>query len=169
MIPSTQHPLLFLDVDGPLIPFGATREPYPEGYPTYRPQKAGANPLLARVDPALGPRLLALPCDLVWATTWESEANDCLAPLLGLPQLPAVTWPDPSDEPEPAGLHWKTRTLINWATDRPFAWLDDEITDNDRVWVEAHHPARTLLHRIDHRYGITDADFTALEAWLRKT
>lgn len=78
MIRSVPRPLLFLDVDGPLIPFGATREQYPEGYPTYSPQEAGANPLLARVNPALGPRLLALPCDLVWATTWESEANECL-------------------------------------------------------------------------------------------
>jgi hypothetical protein len=78
-----------------------------------------------------------------------------------------VTWPEPSDEPEPAGLHWKTRTLVDWAADRPFAWLDDEITDADRAWAKAHHPARTFLHRVDHRYGITDADFAALETWFR--
>jgi hypothetical protein len=51
-------------------------------------------------------------------TTWKSEANECLAPLLGLPQLPVVTWPKPSDEPEP---------LVDWAAGRPFAWLDDEM------------------------------------------
>ncbi|MFI0895132.1 HAD domain-containing protein [Streptomyces sp. NPDC020983] len=162
MVPRVR-PILFLDVDGPLIPFGATREQYPDGYPTYVPQEAGANPLLARVAPALGPRLLALPCDLVWATTWESEANECLAPLLGLPQLPVVTWPEPSDEPELAGLHWKTRTLVEWAADHPFAWLDDEITDADRTWANAHHPSRTLLHRVDHRHGLPAADFADLE------
>jgi len=167
VILSAQRPLLFLDVDGPLIPFGATREQYPEGYPTYVPQEAGANPLLARVNPALGPRLLALPCDLVWATSWETEANECLAPLLGLPRLSVVTWPEPPDKPAPAGLHWKTPTLLDWSAGRPFAWLDDEITDSDRAWVEALHPTRTLLQRIDHCHGITDADFTALEAWLR--
>jgi hypothetical protein len=169
MRPSAQRPLLFLDVDGPLIPFGATREQYPEGYPTYTygGREAGGNPLLARVDPALGPRLLALPCDLVWATTWESEANECLGPLLGLPRLPVVVWPEPSDKPEPGGLHWKTRTLLDWAAGRPFVWLDDEITDTDRVWAEAHHPARTLLLRVDHCHGITDADIGALDAWLR--
>ncbi|SEG95222.1 hypothetical protein SAMN05216223_13272 [Actinacidiphila yanglinensis] len=167
MISSEQRPLLFLDVDGPLIPFGATREQYPQGYPTFVPQGPGANPLLARVDPALGPRLLALPCDLVWATTWESEANDSLTPLLGLPRLPVVTWPEPSDGPEPAGLHWKTRTLVDWSAGRPFAWLDDEITDRDRVWVEARHPARSLLHRVDPRRGITDADLATVEAWLQ--
>ncbi|WP_405583555.1 HAD domain-containing protein [Streptomyces sp. NBC_01190] len=167
MIVSPPQPILFLDVDGPLIPFGATREQCPDGYPTYSPQEAGGNPLLARVDPTLGPRLLALPCDLVWATTWESEANECLAPLLGLPQLPVVTWPEPSEKPEPYGLHWKTRALLDWAAGRPFAWLDDEITDADRTWAEVHHPSRTFLHRVDHRHGLSAADFGALEKWLR--
>ncbi|MYS23646.1 MULTISPECIES: HAD domain-containing protein [unclassified Streptomyces] len=162
-----RRPLLFLDVDGPLIPFGGAREQYPRGYPTYTQTEAGANPLLARVDPALGPRLLGLPCDLVWATTWGSEANECLAPLLGLPQLPQVTWPEPSEEDERGGLHWKTRGLLLWAAGRPFAWLDDEITDTDRAWVAAHHPTRALLHRVDHRHGLTDADFAALDEWLR--
>ncbi|MET9218588.1 HAD domain-containing protein [Streptomyces sp. NPDC003300] len=166
MLAPPPRPLLFLDVDGPLIPFGATREEYPDGYPTYVPQEAGANPLLARVDPALGRKLLALPCDLVWATTWEAEANECLAPLLGLAQLPVVTWPEPSEERNPSGLHWKTRTLLDWAAERPFAWLDDEISDADRTWAQAHHPARTLLHRVDHRHGLTDTDLAAVAMWL---
>ncbi|NJP44596.1 hypothetical protein [Actinacidiphila epipremni] len=53
MTGAARRPLLFLDVDGPLIPFGATREQLPDGYPTYVPQGAGANPLLARVDPGV--------------------------------------------------------------------------------------------------------------------
>ncbi|WP_240634728.1 MULTISPECIES: hypothetical protein [Streptomyces] len=165
-----QRPLLFLDVDGPLIPFGAGPELYPHGYPTYRtgprPQAAEANPLLARINPAHGPRLAALACDLVWATTWMADANECVAPLIGLPQLPLVVWPDPSDEDERGGLHWKTRPLVDWAVGRAFVRVDDEITDADRAWVAAHHPARALLHRVDHRHGLRDADFAALEEWL---
>jgi hypothetical protein len=38
------RPLLFLDVDGPFVPFGATREQRPDGYPTYLPREADANP-----------------------------------------------------------------------------------------------------------------------------
>ncbi|MFE2377326.1 HAD domain-containing protein [Streptomyces sp. NPDC059398] len=167
MTGSPLRPLLFLDVDGPLIPFGATRDEYPDGYPTYLRPDAGANPLLARVDPALGERLTALPCELVWATTWENAANEYLAPLLGLPPLPVVSWPEPAADDWRRGLHWKTRALVDWSGGRPFAWLDDEITENDRAWVEAHHPARTLLRHIDPRHGLTDADFTALDAWLR--
>ncbi|MEU3566011.1 hypothetical protein [Kitasatospora sp. NPDC006786] len=190
------RPLLFLDVDGPLIPFG---DPPPGGYPTYRspyvpPGTAmGGNPLIARVNPELGPRLLSLPGEPVWATTWLEDANECLAPWLGLPRLPVVDWPvddtgamDAPDAPDtldapattdrpditnwpdgPDGLHWKTRALVAWADGRPFAWVDDEITEPDRRWVAAHSPARALLHRVDPRRGLTEADFTALDAWLR--
>ena len=49
-----------------------------------------SDPLLVRVDPALGSRLLALGCHLIWATTWMEEANECIAPLLGLPALPLL-------------------------------------------------------------------------------
>src|SRR4051812_11032539 len=93
---AAERPILFLDVDGPLIPFGeGAREPLThEG-----------NPLLGRLDPTVGPRLLALPCDPVWATTWRHEANDTIAPLLGLPRLPVVDWPK-GDAPAPRGLHW---------------------------------------------------------------
>ncbi len=61
------------------------------------------NPLLAGLDAEHGRRLAALPADLVWATTWMAEANEVLAPRLGLPQLPVVGWPD--DEGNGGRLH----------------------------------------------------------------
>lgn len=169
---SGQRPLLFLDVDGPLIPFGAP----PEQYPTYRfdlsSPPAGSNPLLARINPENGPRPAALPCDLVWATTWMSDANECVSPRLGLPDLAVVDWPESSDldeQDERDGLHRKTRALADWAAGRPFVRVDDEITDADRVWVRAHHRAPALLHRVDPRQGLADTDYTVLTEWLRKT
>lgn len=104
---------------------------------------------------------------LVWATTWMSDANECIAPWLGLPQLPVVMWPDPSDEGGRDGLHWKTRDLLRWAAGRPFAWVDDEITDADRTWIEAQHPGPALPYRIDPRQGIASKDLAALDRWLR--
>ncbi|SOD85596.1 HAD domain-containing protein [Streptomyces sp. Ag109_G2-15] len=160
--------LLFLDVDGPLIPFGAADRAYPV-YDSVRalPPDAAGHPLLNRVDPALGGRLAALGCELVWATTWMDDANTSLGPWLGLPPLPVVEWPD-EDEP-PGLLHWKTRPLVAWAAGRPFVWIDDELTEADRSWVAVHHPGPALLHRVDHRYGLTETDFEALREWLHST
>jgi hypothetical protein len=191
--------LLFLDIDGTLLPFGAG--PYPLYEPRFRPPDAApgrppdgssgtdrpppdsvtgrplpgaltGHPLLTRVNPAFGARLTSLGCELVWATTWGEDANTGLAPWLGLPRLPLVDWPDPDDEDreddgEGAGsLHWKTRPLVSWAAGRPFVWVDDEISEADRSWVAAHHPARALLHRVDHQVGLTERDFAVLEEWL---
>ncbi|MEV4104234.1 hypothetical protein AB0J42_28635 [Nonomuraea sp. NPDC049649] len=54
-----------------------------------------------------------------------------------------------------------------WADQRPFAWVDDEITDADRDWVSAHHPGRSFLHHVPSPRGLTDDDFITLERWLR--
>ena len=157
--------LLFLDVDGTLLPFGAG--PYPVYEPAFPlPSAAADHPLLSRVDPALGARLASLGCELVWATTWMEDANTCLAPWLGLPQLPLVDWPDTDDEGR-SGLHWKTRALVSWAAGRPFIWVDDEITEADRVWVAGHHPGRALVRRVDAQRGLTDRDFDVIEEWVR--
>ncbi|MFD0369961.1 HAD domain-containing protein [Streptomyces sp. NPDC127114] len=176
--------LIFLDVDGPLVPFGG-----PGPYPAHAPEPPpGAHPLLHRVDPAHGSRLTALAAlggELVWATTWGEEANEVLTPRLGLPPLPVVAWPDDDDAAAGAvsdgvsvsvsdavaaagagaGLHWKTRPLAAWAAGRPYVWLDDEITPADRTWARIHHPAPALLRRVDPRTGLTEADYAAVAAW----
>ncbi|MFD8481135.1 hypothetical protein [Kitasatospora sp. NPDC059673] len=187
----SQLPLLFLDVDGPLIPFGGD----PARYRTHltgrriRELTGEANPLLSRVDPALGRQLAALPCRLVWATTWFDDANVCIAPLLGLPALPVLPdlpdLPDlpsgPSSESSPGspfdaafdaaqaayGVHWKTPAIVAHAAGGPFVWVDDEIGECDREWVAHHHPGPALLHRVDPEVGLVEGDFTVLKAWLR--
>lgn len=46
--------------------------------------------------------------------------------------------------------------------------MDDEITDADRMWVAAKHSASALLHRVDPRRGLTDADYQAVAQWLNE-
>jgi hypothetical protein len=149
--------LLFLDVDGTLLPFA----------PRIRSAADAGHPLLSRLDPADGARLRALGCSPVWATTWLDEANQVLSPRLGLPCLPVLDWSHDEEEP-PTGVHWKTPALVRWAAGRPFVWLDDEIFDADRRWIAAHHPGAALAHRVDPRSGLTGADFDAVEGWLRR-
>ncbi|MDU0253976.1 HAD domain-containing protein [Streptomyces sp. PU10] len=165
MTRSSERPLLFLDVDGPLIPFGSSagREEVPAAPSTTVDQ---GNPLLARLDPGIGARLIALGCRLVWATTWMEEANEVVAPRIGLPRLPVLERPDADAGGTPRGLHWKTRPMVEWAADRPFIWVDDEISAMDRLWVDAGHPAPSLLHQVDPAKGLNGADFSTLARWL---
>ncbi|SDS97382.1 hypothetical protein [Actinoplanes derwentensis] len=156
----TARPLIFLDVDGPLIPL---RER--QGALSGAPPDPSGHPLIHRLDPEVGRRLLALNGTLMWATTWMDAANEIVAPRLGLPYLPVVPFPD--DEWIPGnGVHWKTLTLALWADGRPFVWLDDELTDADARWVGDHHPGPALLHHVDPFTGLTGDDFTHVERWL---
>ena len=58
-MPESGSVLLFLDVDGTLLPFATPAGP---------PATADGNPLLDGLNPAHGRWLLALGCDLIWAT-----------------------------------------------------------------------------------------------------
>ncbi|MFI0738566.1 hypothetical protein ACH4PU_10785 [Streptomyces sp. NPDC021100] len=173
------RPLLFLDVDGPLNPYAAQPERRPDGYTTLRvPRDDGApargdepslrrRPLRVWLNPEHGRALLRLGYELCWATTWMADANRWIAPVLGLPELPFVDFGEALFRERPDGVHWKTAPLVEYATGRPFAWVDDEQSAADKAYVTAHHPARTLLHHVNPRIGLRNADFRALAAFAR--
>jgi hypothetical protein len=161
--PST--PILFLDVDGTLLPFGGEGMPSVPGPP--EDWTASSNPHLARVDRELGPLLTGLGCELMWATAWMHDANDVIAPLLGLPPLPVADLPAYDGDHDADNLQWKTRALVRIAAGRPFVWVDDVIGHADRWWIEVEHPGAALLHQVEPSVGLTTADFPLIAAWLR--
>lgn len=170
------RPLLLLDVDGPLNPFRSrfaglrgygSHRMWPTVWMSYRTpgSRSARRGLRVQLHPSHGARLLALPFELVWATTWMHEANTMIAPNIGLPaDLPVIEWPELFAR-DPDGLSWKTRHILDWAAGRPFAWVDDMITARDRAWVAAHHPAPALLLRIRPQQGMRARDFTTLTRW----
>jgi len=175
------RPLLLIDVDGPLNPFAAKPTRRPEGYRTYRLLPAsweraererlaasgrpGKRPVPLRVwlNPDHGPRLLELPFDLVWCTTWGDDANEWIAPRVGLPTLPVA--PLPGSRFRTDNVFWKTPAVVDWAAGRPFAWVDDDVTDADREYVARNHPGPALLITVSPFVGLADDDFEALAAW----
>ncbi|MFJ2865262.1 hypothetical protein [Kitasatospora sp. NPDC087314] len=169
-------PLLLLDVDGPLNPYAAPKTRRPDGYDTYRMlptwwadrqahrSDTRAKPLRVWLNPAHGPELLALPYELVWATTWMADANTHIGPHIGLPELPYIRWTALFGA-DPDGLHWKTRDVVAWADGRPFVWVDDELGPQDDEWIAAHHPGPALALHINPRLGLREGDFATLREW----
>jgi hypothetical protein len=79
------------------------------------------------------------------------------------PDMPSTTVPAVRERAvQSATVACRLRGLFG----RRFVWLDDEITDGDRRWVQAHHPSKALLHRVDSFVGLTDADFAVIRQWL---
>lgn len=159
-----ERPILFLDVDGTLLPFGGSGTPTAPDAPAA--WTASSNPSLERIDSSLGPLLSGLGCDLVWATAWMDDANAVIAPLLGLPRLAVADLPAYAGDIGEDRLQWKTRALVRIAHGRPFVWIDDVIGHADRSWIEAEHAGVALLHKVDSDVGVTADDLIVIAEWV---
>jgi hypothetical protein len=163
-------PILFIDVDGPLNPYNASgRAARRMGYDNRR--IFSFRVFLKRSH---GQALRNLPFELVWGTTWEDEANTYIGPRLGLPDLPVCRFEYTAPHKfsgaslrTPANVYYKTPSIVQYAEGRPFAWIDDEITDADRRYVLDHHCGPALLYWVDPAKGLANQDFEALDWWAR--
>lgn len=157
-----------LDVDGPLNPNMARPTKRPPGYQTYRyvhrtdqlvggPEARKTKGVRVWLNPAHGPQLLALAAEtgltMVWATTWEHQANRLVAPAIGLPRLPVILF----NEPMP---NWKWDAVATYADGQPIAWFDDNHHKAGRAEFEAHRAGLpTLLCHVDPTTGLLPTHF----------
>lgn len=162
----TRRPILAVDVDGVLN--AISRGEPPEGWRDTR-----ALGFRIRYNPGHGTKLLVAAeetgAELVWCTTWESQANDCIGALLGLPELPWVPM-----EPGRAGLKFseyrpfgvvKAIAMCTYAAGRPFCWLDDEPDAADAL---RSCPAPHLVVQVAEHTGLQDKHLERARTWLRE-
>jgi HAD domain in Swiss Army Knife RNA repair proteins len=104
--------------------------------------------------------------ELTWATAWEQHANSCIAPRIGLPQLPVVDFPASLVVP-PAGHIWKLPNVARAMDGRPFVWADDQFTQADLAWADDRTAGGlpTLLLACQPQTGLTQAHVDAARAW----
>ena len=147
------RPLLLLDVDGVLNPLGVREAP---GFTAHR--VGGMTVLLS---PAHGRWLTALAdrFDLVWATSWEQDADLLIADLVGIPRgLPFITFTNQS------GWTAKLPDVDRYVGDRAVAWVDDQLGPEIQAWAAA-RTSPTLLVATDHRVGLTMDHIEQLQAF----
>ena len=112
----------------------------------------------------VGDRLLRLSehFELVWASGWEDKANFYLPQILGLPELPHVSFDVAARS---GGAHWKLAALEDYAGERAIAWIDDNF-DAELLRVGgAARRRRPCWSRPSPTSGSRRAHVEALSAW----
>ena len=154
--PSLGRPLLAVDIDGVISLFGWEERPALS-------QIQLVDGIPHCISLPVGDRLLRLSerFELVWASGWEDKANFYLPELLGLPELPHVSF----DVAARSGdAHWKLAALEAYVGDRAVAWIDDNFDASCYEWAEQ-RAAPTLLVPTEPHLGLEEGHVEALNAW----
>jgi hypothetical protein len=157
------RPLLLLDVDGVLNPW-LMRE-LPEGYEWHEIGMFDVI-LAAWHGPAILELCQASRLDLVWATTWEQDANLEIAPRIGLPtDLPWI--PFEGDGADPFIDTRKLPAVQRWARDRACVWVDDDLWPDAWLWATQRTEAGipTLLVQPHPEQGLTRDQLATIASW----
>jgi hypothetical protein len=165
--PTDDRPILAVDIDGVISLFGFD-QPMEPG--RVNPDDAPGefhliDGMLHCIALETGPRLnrLAGAYELIWASGWEDRANDHLPDILGVPELPYLTF---DGRARFGTAHWKLDAIDEYAGSRALAWVDDSLDESCYEWGEQ-RSAPTLLVPTESAVGLTEAHVAALESWVR--
>jgi hypothetical protein len=171
-------PLLLLDVDGVLAPFGGDYEDTHRRVEVH--SRFGVHDVYLRHDlPEILQRLMQS-FKLMWGTGWEHSANDHLLEHLGLEDPLDVLefWGSIPGEVEeklsgPIYLSETATWKLPWMKQfldkdpRPAVWIDDEILDDAFIYATERtlNGKPTLFVRPDPALGFIDEHLEELEKW----
>jgi len=147
-VAAAEKPVLFMDVDGALIPYGT--EPR-LGYQSAR--LCGFNVIIADHVIAAAPKLAEI-YEWVWATTWEPDGVRQIEAHLGLPRLAKLDTRNHSMK-LPA-----IREYMTGQEDRPMVWVDDKLRRDPQL--KANRRATTLCLRPHRDVGLTERQIRRL-------
>jgi len=151
-----RSPLLFVDIDGVLNPYGGS---CPDGF-VERELLPGAEPV--RVCALHGEWLheLSRVYELAWGSAWNDADRASLERLLGLPEFHGTI------ELPPGEFHPKQKVpaVARLGRRRPLAWMDDLLTPEAWAWAGA-RPEPTLLIAVDPSVGLTRDHVDRLMDW----
>jgi len=152
------RPILAVDVDGVISLFGFEEPP---DHSQARFELIDG--MVHCISLAAGTRLRRLGehFELVWASGWEEKANDYLPSILGLPELPFLTF----DGAARFGTaHWKLGPLEDYGAGRSVAWIDDSFDESCYEWARG-RAEPTLLVPTEPQRGLEEVQVEALTAW----
>jgi hypothetical protein len=151
-------PILAVDVDGVISLFGFEQPP-----DSSEARFELVDGMMHCISLPAGRRLARLSkhYELIWATGWEDKANYYLPLILGLPELPHLTF----DGAARFGTaHWKLGPLEAYCRGRAMAWIDDNFDESCYEWARA-RPEPNLLVPTEADVGLHEAETEALIAW----
>jgi len=154
------RPVLAVDIDGVISLFGFDEAP--DHLQAHWEMVDGVTHCISL---AAGERLrrLAEHYELVWASGWEDKANYYLPRVLGLPELPHLSF---DNSARFGSAHWKLAPLEEYGAGRPLAWIDDSFDESCYEWARGRDEP-TLLVPTEPHLGIEEAQVEALTAWAR--
>lgn len=158
-LPSTAtiKPMLLVDVDGVLNPYGFDQSP--SGFTPYHFFPEDDYPVLLTDTHGAWLCELGAVFDMVWASAWEEEANRFIAPLFGLSRWPTIPFP-----PIPFDPAEKVPAIDLFVGDRHCAWVEDRMTKEAFDWA-VRRTAPTLLIDVEPSIGLTREMVEQLLDW----